>query len=168
MSLRAKVKVDLSGSYVTELVGGSLVTADIGNLWACGLDEGVGLDQADVAYTLAAQELAADGELSIDLKGGGLLDALGNAFEPAKLKLICIVAKRTNVTDLILFGDEDSVPVLSDPEATYTLRPGGIFFLLDRSANGIPVTAGTGDILKIVNGAGAAAKFDLVLIGTSS
>lgn len=168
MSLRSQVKVDLTGSYQVETIGGARVTADIGDRWATVLDDGTGVDQADVAYTLSGQEVASGGVLSLDLKGGGLLDALGNPFTPDKLRVVCVVARRTNTTDLTLFGDANSIPVVSLPLATHVLRPGGIFFLLERSATGIQVTAGTGDILRIANAVGAVAKLDLVLIGTSS
>lgn len=166
MTLRSQVRLALAGTHLTDTAGLGRITAEVGPVWTVGLDDGVGADQADRIYSLAAQEIASGGTLSLDLQGG-LLDVLGDAFTPAKLRAVCIVAARTNTTVLTLFGGAAPVPVLGGG-GTHTLNPGGIFFVLDRSAAGIPVTATTADILRIVNGSGAVAKVDVVLIGTSS
>ena len=166
MSLRSQIRLALAGTHLTTSGGLARVTVEVGPVWAVALDDGVGADQADSIFSLSAQEIASGGTLSLDLQGA-LEDVLGNAFTPAKLRAVCIVAARTNTTVLTLFGGAAPVPVLGGG-GTHTLNPGGIFFVLDRSAAGIPVTAATADILRIVNGSGAVAKVDVVLIGTSS
>jgi hypothetical protein len=130
------------------------------------LANGTGANQADKIYTLKEQVIADGATLSIDLKGS-LTDALGAAFTPSKLRAVVICSVSTNTTALTLFGDVNGVPVLNTAATTSTLTPAGCFVKTDASAAGIAVTAGTGDLLKIVNGAGAAAKVDVVLIGTS-
>lgn len=168
MTLQARVRADLSGSSITRGSGIGRVTGKVGGVWSVPLEDGVDADEADQVYTLENQTIADDDELLVDLRGGGLLDPLGAAFGPAKLRVILIASRRTNTTPLTLFGDPASVPVLSDAAATVTLNPGCMFLLVDRSSTGIPVTPTTGDILRIANGLGADAKVDLVLIGTSS
>jgi hypothetical protein len=130
------------------------------------LANGTGANQADSVFT-ATYVIGSGATQSIDLKGS-LTDALGMAFTPAKLRLVKIVSKTSNTTNLTLFGDANSVPILSTLATTTTLTPGDIFFQTNRSAAGWAVTAGTGDIVKIVNAAGASAVVDVVLIGSSS
>ena len=130
------------------------------------LTNGTGANQADSVYT-ATVTIAGGATQSIDLKGA-LVDALGVAFTPAKLRLVKIVSRSSNTTNLTLFGDVNSVPILNTAATTTALTPGDIFFQTNRSAAGWTVTAGTGDIIKIVNAAGASAVVDVVFIGTSS
>ncbi len=130
------------------------------------LANGTGANQADSVYT-ATYTIGTGATQSVDLKGA-LVDALGAPFTPAKLRLVKIVSRSSNTTILTLFGDVNSVPILSTAATTTTLTPGDIFFQTNRSAAGWTVTAGTADIIKIVNAAGASAVVDVVFIGTSS
>ena len=103
----------------------------------------------------------------LDLQGS-LLDALGAAFTPAKLKCVYIESATANTTNLTLFGDAASVPILNTAATTTTLLPGGLFFICNPPLAGIAVTAATADIIQITNASGATATVNVVLIGTSS
>jgi hypothetical protein len=173
-SFTARVQVGIVGT----LSSASNLTDDSATLqkvWTTSIANGVGAGQADKIYTLKEQTIADGGTLSIDVKGS-LTDAFGAAFTPAKLRAVAIVScggppscsSAANTTNLTLFGDANGVPILNTAATTSTLTPGGSFVKTDMSTAGIAVTAGTGDIIKIVNAAGAAAKVDVVLIGTSS
>jgi len=165
--LTTSIKVDMSGTHLTRTSGMATVTADIGRVWKTDLEDGVGADQADSVYTLLGQSIASGGTLSLDLKGS-LVDVFGAAFTPAKLRAVYIYSRRQNTTNLTLFGDAASVPVLNTAATTATVRPGGVFLMVDRSSTGIAVTPTSADIIKIVNASGAAALVDLVFVGTSS
>jgi hypothetical protein len=130
------------------------------------LANGTGAEQGDKIYTTTAQITTA-GTLSLDVNGGGLLDPFGGAFNLAKLKFVYIASSKTNTTALTLLGDANSVPILSTAATTTTLLPGDVFMVSRRGSAGITVTAGTGDILKIVNAAGATANVDIILVGSS-
>ncbi len=130
------------------------------------LGNGTGAGQADQVYT-ASYAIATAGTQSIDVKGS-LVDALGAAFTPAKLKAVYIYSQSANTTTLTLFVSPNSVPILNTAATTATLLPGGVFLVVQPPLAGIPVTAGTGDIIKIVNAAGATANVDVILVGTSS
>ncbi len=173
-TLTSGVNVTVTGT----LLDASTLTnnqAQVSKTWQVALANGVGAGQADKIYTLKEQTIADAGTLSIDVKAS-LVDAFGAVFTPAKLRMVYIYScggppscsSAANTTNLTLFGDANSVPILSAAATTTTLKPGGVFLVTDSSAAGIAVTAGTGDIIKIVNAAGAAAKVDVILIGTSS
>jgi hypothetical protein len=165
----------LSGSVTSNLsftqtsIGDALGagTFNLAVLQAIALANGVAINQADVIYKQAASILTA-ATLSLDLKGGGLLDVFGVAINPVKLVGIYIFSKLANTTNLTLFGDANSVPILNTAATTVTLKPGGKFELWDPSLAAIPVTAATGDIIKIVNAAGATALVDIVLVARSA
>lgn len=165
-SYSGRVVVNITGT-LTDSTTLTDNQAQIAKVWTTTLASGVGAGQADKIYTLKAQTIADGGTLSIDCKAA-LVDAFGAAFTPAKLRTVYIYSTSTNTTNLTLFGDANGVPILNTAATTSTLRPGGMFMQTDISTTGIAVTAGTGDIIKVVNGAGAAATLDVVLIGTSS
>lgn len=168
-SLTSRIQVNVTGT-LTDATTLTDNQASLQKIWTTPLTNGVGAGMADKIYTLKAQTIADGGTLSIDVKGA-LLDAFGAAFTPAKLRTVVIYSgggTTANTTNLTLFGDANGVPILNTAATTTTLTPGGVFVKTDISAAGIAVTASTGDIIKIVNAAGAAATVDVVLIGTSS
>ena len=165
-SLTSRIQVSLTGT-LTDSTTLTDNQASLGVIRTTSLATGVGASQADKIYTLKAQTIADGATLSIDCKAA-LVDAFGAAFTPAKLRAVYIFSTGANTTNLTLFGDANSVPILNTAATTSTLRPGGMFLATDVTTTGIAVTAGTGDIIKIVNAAGAAATVDVVLIGTSS
>lgn len=164
-SLQTRVSLGLS-SNLTSTVGLTSLATNPSVNRIIDLANGVALNQADSLYTTQAA-ITTGATLSIDVKGS-LLDPFGAAFTPAKLKVIYIFSSSTNTTDLTLFGDANSVPILNTAATTSTLKPGGMFMVVQPSLAAIPVTAGTGDIIKIVNASGATANVDIILIGTSS
>lgn len=177
-SLTSRVLVDVGGS-LTGTAGLVTPTATIATRKEISFASGVAANQADSIYHQTAS-IASGGTLSLDVKGS-LTDVFGTAFTPAKLKAVyihscgaagttttCPGVTTANTTNLTLFGDTNAVPILNTAATTSTLQPGGIFLVVQPPLAGIAVTAGTGDIIKIVNAAGATAYVDIVLIGTSS
>lgn len=173
-TLTSGVNVSINGT----LLDASTLTnnqAQVSKTWQFALASGVAAGQADKIYTLKEEAILTGATLSIDVKAA-LVDAFGAAFTPAKLKMVYIYScggaptcsHAANTTNLTLFGDANSVPILNTAATTTTLTPGGMFLMTNSSAAGIAVTAGTGDIIKIVNAAGATAYVDVVLVGTSS
>jgi hypothetical protein len=164
LSTRIRVQVNAKLSSILDLV---TAAAPLDQTITKNLANGVAANQADVIFS--DQRTLADGATEdLDLAGGGLLDALGNAFAPAKVKALIIHASPDNTTNLTLFGDANGVPILDDPSDTVTLKPGGVFVIVDPTLAGYAVTAGTGDVVQVENAAGAAASYDIVIIGTSS
>lgn len=132
------------------------------------MGSGTGLGLADVRFS-DRRSVTAGSTDSLDLVGGGLLDALGNVFAPARLKAIKFVTDPANTVNLALTRPAaNGVPWIS-VAGNISIPPGGEIILWAPSATGIVVTAGTGDLLDIVAAAGSGAQFyDLHLIGASA
>jgi len=127
---------------------------------------GVAASQANMVYTTTLS-IGSGATTDLDLQGS-LTDALGAAFTPVKLKAVYIFSASANTTNLTLFGDAASVPILNTAATTSTLLPGGVFLMVQPPLAGIAVTATTADIIQIANAAGATASVDVILVGTSS
>jgi len=132
------------------------------------LANGVAANQANVVWA-DQRTIAPSGVDSLDLQGGGLVDALGVAFAPVKLKAIIIQSAKANLNNLTLFGDANHVPILGTVATVTTLQPGGIYAQQWPALAGVAVTAGTGDIVKVTNAAGTnSVVYDIIIIGTNA
>lgn len=165
-SLTTQIKISINSTLSSVL---DMVTAQapMAELSTTSFTNGVAANQADTIWT-DTRSLATGATEDLDLAGGALTDAFGVAFAPAKVKAIYIKAAAANTTNLTLFGDALSVPILNTAATTVTLQPGGIFMLIEPPLAGIAVGAGATDIIQIANAAGATAYYDIVVIGTSS
>jgi hypothetical protein len=165
-SLSTAVTVTLNSAFATgaDLATGSLT---IGTTKTNSFANGVGASQANTIFS--DTRTVADGVTEdLDLAGGGLLDPFGAAFAPVKLRAVYIYALPANTTNLTLFGDANSVPILNTAATTTTLPPGGIFVKTWPPIAGIAVGAGATDIIQVACGAGAACNYDIILVGTTS
>jgi hypothetical protein len=151
---------------LTGTVGLATTTAEATALSQFILASGTGANQGDLVYSSAAT-ITTGATLSLDLKGS-LVDAFGAAFTPAKVKLVYIMSKSTNTTNLTILGNAAAVPILNTVATTATLGPGDLFLITRRGSAGIAVTAATGDLIEITNAAGASAVVDIVIIGASA
>lgn len=166
MSLTTRINVSVSSTLSSAMDLGVVASAPLSKNWALDLASGIGASQADVVWsdTRTVGDGATD---DVDIRAA-LTTALGATFAPVKVKAVLIVAAAANTTNLTILGDANSVPILNTAATTVTLQPGGMFLLTAPALAGIAVTAGTGDIIQVVNAAGAAANFDIVVIGTSA
>jgi len=166
MALVSRVGINISA----QLTGAAGLVADLGALseiFNTDLLSGVAANQADVLYSTQATILTA-ATLSIDLKGGGLFDPFGVAINPVKLKALYIKSAVGNTTILTLLGTANAVPILGTVATTMALLPGGVFLYTAPPLAGVAITAGTGDIIQIVNAAGASAVVNVIILGTSA
>lgn len=169
-SLTSRVLINITGMLTGTASGATTPGVGLAASRTIDFANGVAASQADKVYSTQLT-ITTGATATIDVKGS-LLDGLGVAFTPAKLKVVYIAsvpcAGVANTTNLTLFGDANSVPILNTAATTSTLLPGGVFLMVQPPLAGVAVTIGTGDIILIVNGAGATACADVVLIGTSS
>ncbi|MEO6081925.1 MAG: hypothetical protein ABIQ18_02335 [Umezawaea sp.] len=130
---------------------------------------GVGASQAD-RIVADNRTIAASGTDTLDLNGGGLLDLLNVATVFAKIRAVLIVAAATNTNNVVLTRPAaNGVPLFSAAGDALPIKPGGMNLWIAPDIAGVAVTAGTGDLIDIVNsGAGTAVVYDLVIIGTSA
>jgi len=164
-TLTTNAKINLFAK-LANVAGNTTAGAELSVIKEVSLANGVAAGQADKVYSVTLS-VTTGATTDVDVQAA-LLDAFGAAFTPAKLKLVYIASAAANTTNLTLFGDTNSVPILNTAATTATLEPGGVFLLVRPTLAGIAVTAGTGDIIQIANAAGATASVDLVLVGTSS
>jgi hypothetical protein len=124
---------------------------------------GTGANQGNMAFH-DSRTLADGANEDLDL-AGVLASAFGATITFAAIKAIVIVARTANTTNLTVTRPANGLPFLAASGDGFVLKPGGMFVLTDPSAAGIAVTAGTGDLVNIANAAGAAATYDVILIG---
>ena len=120
--------------------------------YTANLTNGTGAGSADKLY-LAAPTIAASGTLSLDL-AGSLTDLFGATITFARVKGIFIKFDDTNTGSSIALGGAASNTAtlfFSDDSDKVIIQKTGMFLNCRTDATGWPVTASTGDILKIEN-----------------
>jgi len=166
-SLTSKITVQVTGTLVNVLDLDTQVQAPLASQFTQSFANGVGANQANVIW-FDTRTLAVSTTEDLDFAGGGLVDALGAAVAPAKIRAVIITSASANTQNITLFGDVNSVPLLSTAATTITLQPGGMYVFSAPATAGVAVTAGTGDIIQVANGAGTSVTYSVVVIGTSS
>ncbi len=163
-SATVRAKLELRGAK--DLDFGPLVHTLLSGL-DINIGYGTGPNQCDQVFA-DQRTLGASASEDLDLRGS-LVDPWGNSFSPAKLKVALIRALPSNLHDLIVGGAAVNAFVgwFGDASDTEKAPPSGII-LRTNLVTGWPVTAGTGDLLKLLNGgAGGSNLFDIALLGTS-
>lgn len=111
----------------------------------------------------------------LDLAGVLIDPVLKTAMTFVKVKGLYIKAAAANTTALtfganVVNGWAGLIGPTGASGGTITLRGGdGVLFVCGAGNNtGWAVTAGTGDLLHVVNAAGATANYDIIVVGTSA
>ena len=131
--------------------------------WATGTASG----QVDLLYA-ATRTLALSTSEDLDL-AGGLTDVFGAALTFVKIKYIYVKAAAANVNNVVIGGATANQFVGPFGAGTHTLAlvPSAYIEFM-HPTTGWTVTAGTGDLFKVLNGgAGTSVSYDLVIAGTS-
>lgn len=166
--LSAKVNLAVGGTYskTTDLLTNQATIAF--PQYSKEFTFGTGASQVDLLFT-DTRTIAASTTEDLDFAAGGLSDAFGTTVTLAELKVLIVCASASNTNNVVIGGDANSIPFLSTAATTASIKPGGCFSLVDPSAGGIAVTAGTGDILQVANsGAGTTVDYSLIVMGSSS
>jgi len=143
-------------------------TWPVSSVFPLTMNSGTATGLADRIWTASGRSIAPSATDSLDLQGTALLDPSGTAVVFVKLKLIRVVAAATNVTDVqVTRPATNGVPWLTAVSSAIPVQPGGMMEWV-APGSGIAVTAGTGDLLNLVNSGATAAVYDIVLIGTSA
>ena len=164
-SLSAGLSLSLT-STLTSNQGLALASAPFTENVVLTLANGTGASQADVVWA-STRTLAASGTDTFDFAGGGLVDAFGGAIAPAKVKALFVYAYGANTNNAVVGGNANAVPIFGAATHTIAVKPGGVFLWII-PGTGVTVTAGTGDIIQVVNSAGGTSiTYDIIVIGTS-
>jgi len=134
------------------------------------LSSGTTAGKADRSFS-DRRVLAASATEDLDLSGA-LLDALGGSAAFVRIKGLIISASSGNTNNVVVgAAGSNAWAALLNAAGTLTLKPGATvaFMAGVGDAVGWPVTAGTGDLLKIANsGSGTGVTYDIVVIGASA
>ncbi|WP_434612077.1 hypothetical protein [Tabrizicola sp. M-4] len=133
---------------------------------------GTGADQADILY-MAQRTILTGANDDIDL-AGVLTNAFGQVITAAEIVALFIhnqpISGADNTTNLTIGGGTNPVTgLLGGTTPTIgPIRPRGFMLLGNPGATGIcPVTAGTGDILRVANSAGATINYQIAILARS-
>jgi hypothetical protein len=146
------------------------LTADpLAKIWSTHLESGTGAGQADKAFH-DQRTLTASATEDLDL-AGTLTDVYGATITFVRIKGLFVVASASNTNNVVIGAGTNPWATLFTATGTVTLKPGAAcgFFAGSGDAIGWPVTAATGDILKVANsGAGTSVTYDVVVVGCSA
>jgi hypothetical protein len=129
--------------------------------------DGAGANQMDAIWS-DERTIAASGTDDLDL-AGGLTDAFGAVITFARVKFIYLEADATNSNNVLIGGAAANqfLNWLQSPTDKVLLTPGGMQLVISNTAAGYAVVAGTGDILRVANGAGGSTvKYRIILGGS--
>jgi hypothetical protein len=165
LNTRLNVQLDATQTGALDLVS---LTAPLSVAFRKQLTNGTGANQADVVWS-DQREVAASATDSLDL-AGSLTGAFGAALSFARIKLVMVKAAAGNVNNVnVTRPASNGVSLFLAAGDGIAVRPGGMFCWVAPDATGVAVTAGTGDLVDIVNsGAGSSVVYDIVIVGASA
>lgn len=166
------------GQITIQFSASEVATRDFGDLnWNASVvhtlpfSNGTGANQYDLLFA-DERTVASGANDDLDIRGS-LLTPTGDPFAPVEITAILVINKpisgaaAPNTTNLTVGGGTNVVPGFSTASAP--IRPGGFWAMGTGDAAGIATTtAGTADILRISNSAGAAATYQIMIFGRSA
>lgn len=169
MALNSQLQLNVIGSLLTSLDLAD-ATVNLNKTYKAAMTSGVAAGQADLIFH-DTRTIAASSNDDIDL-AGVLAGLLGGTLTFVKIKGLIVAAAAGNTNNVVI-GAAAANPWTALLGATHTLqvRPGAVqaVFAGEGDSTGYAVVAGTGDILRIANGAGGSTvTYDLIVIGTSA
>lgn len=131
------------------------------------LTSGTGANQANQIFH-DQRTLSASANEDLDL-AGSLTNALGATITLTKLKAIIIVASSSNTNNVeVTRPASNGVPMFLAASDGVSLTPGASFCMVWPDANGITVTASTGDLIHVANSSGSTSvTYDVIVIGVA-
>lgn len=167
-TLKSRIELLVTGLLSNALDFDGAVTRQFAQRRAVDLDNGAGLNQANVLWD-DQRTLGPSASETLDFAGGGLVDAIGVAVLFARLKALVIYASPGNLNNLTILGNAAAIPILNTAATTMTLTPGGLFVYVNPSAAGTVVTPTTFDLIQVANAAGVnSVIYDIFAFGAST
>ncbi len=127
---------------------------------------GSGVDQANLLAMPIQYTIAASGTQNVDL-AGVLEDFANQVCTFTIVKALSVALPAANAASSILVGNGTNpfINWITPSTGAIRVRKGGFFDLVAPDATGYPVTASTGDILKITNEDASNAATVVVVVG---
>ena len=162
MTIDLKVLLRITGLLQTAGDGGT-AKLEIDEGITARLATGTGADQANAIF-IDDFTIAASGNTTYDL-AGSLTDRLGNALVFTAVKAILLFADDGNTNNVVYGnGTNPFVGPFDEGTATMAITPGGGFIVLDPSAAGMAVGAGSADVIKLANSGGSTSVSGTIVI----
>lgn len=170
MGLRSSLAIAASATQTSALDLTS-ASAPVNFSRSVSLGSGTGAGKADRMWT-DRRTIVASGTDDLDLVGTALLDPFGAVVTFTRVKGLFISADRANTNNVVVGAAASNAwATLLNATGTIQLRPGAscAFMAGDEDATAWAVTGGTGDLLRLTNGAaGSTVNYDIVVIGASA
>ncbi len=167
---RAGITAVHSATAPTNDLGvGTAASIDIGTLVDFSLADGTAVGQADRIFSDTRTVNASTND-DLDL-AGVLTDSFGATVTFVKVKGLFIRSAAANTQNFSVGNAAaNQWATLLNATGTVTMRPGAVLLVAagvaDATAYG--VTAGTGDLFRVANGAGTSISYDIIIVGTSA
>lgn len=167
MALDTRLKLTLDANFTSPLDLQSR-SAPLAMALSKALTNGVGANQADMVWS-DQRTITASSTDSLDL-AGSLTGAFGTTLTFARIKVVVIAASASNTNNVNLTRPaSNGVPLFLAAGDGIPVRPDGMVCWVARDATGVAVTAGTGDLIDIVNSAGGTSvTYDIAIVGCSA
>lgn len=169
MALNTGLRLEVETS-LTKTDGLASASADV-SPWSYGFQwpDGTAANTANRLYQ-ARRTLTASSTEDLDL-AAVLTDTYGAAITFARIRMIIVKAAAGNTNNVVVGGAATNTWVGPFGAATHTVavQPNDIYMQVASGTTAWPVTAGTGDLLKIANSAGGTSvTYDIFLVGAST
>lgn len=171
MPLSTKVHIGFAAKQTSALDLGS-ADANLARDYAVSLADGVLAGQANRIFS-DSRVLAASATEDLDLAGTALVDVFGAPLTFARVKALVVAALPGNTNNVVVGGAASNAWAtwVGAAAHTITLRPGAVIALLAGEADltAYAVTATTGDLLRVGNGAGGSSVgYEIAIVGAAS
>lgn len=170
MALNTVLQLRLTGKLTASLDVGSRIATVLAD-WGISLGDGAGAGAANLIYQDSGN-IAASGTNSLDLAGGGLVGPDNGALAFARIKGLFVRARATNNAAnnvVVTRPAANGVPLFAAAGDALALRAGEVFAWMSPTAAGVAVTAGSADLIDLVNSAGTnTVDYDVVILGAST
>jgi hypothetical protein len=161
MGATANISLSLTAETSTTRDLGMITKTPLSWLKSLVYASGTGSGQFDKLFA-DSRTVNASTTDTLDL-AAALLDVDGAAFTPAEICFVAIYNAGTQVIT-VQRPAANGVPWLTAAGDAIPIPPTGLLVLATSSASGLAtVTAGTGDLIDIVNGAGVAVTYEIVI-----
>lgn len=166
-TLKTKFLLQLQATYKNVLDLGS-PTDSFEKRQLIELSNGTGANAADLMFH-DRRTLAASGTEDLDL-AGVLASPFGATLTFAEIRAVMITAASGNTNNVrVTRPASNGVPLFVAAGDGIDVPPGGAFAWVCPADGKVTVTAGTGDLLTVTNGAaGSSVTYDVVILGTSA
>lgn len=167
MAVTASLRAGFSARQTAGVSGGALIfSADLDRSLA--FVNGTEANQSDILW-VDERTIGASGDEDIDL-AGVLSGALGETIAMAELTGLLVLAASGNTNSVVIGAATDAVPLFGGSNGTFSVRPGGFFFIAAPGAAGqATIGAGTTDHLKVANSSsGSSVTYTIAVLGRTA